>query len=76
MTESQVGLLVGGALVLLIMPTSLDQFGQTRRQIKDGNVRDAMLRRPPDTSFKPRQFLIGAALASAWVAVWLVALVA
>ena len=74
MTEGQLGLVVGGALVLLIMPTSLSQFGQAQSQMKAGKVKDAMRRRVPDTSVKPRLLLTGAGLAAVWIVVWLIAL--
>lgn len=76
MTEGDVGLLIGGALILLLMPTSLSQFGQKRRQVKGGQIKDAMLKRAPDTSVKPRLLLIGAGLAAVWIAVWLIVLAA
>jgi hypothetical protein len=34
----ELGWLIGGALMLLIMPTSLNQAGQKRRQLQDGRI--------------------------------------
>lgn len=69
-------MLIGGALILLLMPTSLSQFGQQHRQLKGGQVKDAVLKGPPDTAVKPRLLLIGAGLAAVWIAVWLIVLAA
>ena len=57
--------------MLFIMPMSLFQFGQKQRQVRNGAIRDAMLKKAPDT-FRVRQFAVGAALAAVWVVMWLI----
>ncbi|KQX74353.1 hypothetical protein [Aeromicrobium sp. Root472D3] len=74
MSEDQLGMLIGGAVMFLIMPTSLGQFRQKHEQLKSEGARNAMLKRTPDTSIKPRLLVIGAGLAAVWVAAWLVVL--
>jgi hypothetical protein len=67
MTEGQLGFLIGGALMFFIMPISLNQAGQKRRQLKDSEFRDTMLKSPDQSPIRPELLLSGAVLAAVWV---------
>ncbi len=56
-------------MMFFIMPISLNQAGQKRRQMKNSKFRDTMLKRPDESPIRPELLLIGAVLAAVWVVV-------
>ncbi len=74
MEEGTVGLIIGGAWMLLITPTALRQYGHRVERLRRDGVKDAMLKPLEGAERKVERgpLLVGIVLAAVWVLVWLI----